>query len=40
MVAAIAADEAHTILFLVDHHAVAVYLLLVHPAVVVEWARK
>jgi hypothetical protein len=40
MVAAIAADEAHTILFLVDHHAVTVHLLLVYPAVVMKGAGK
>ncbi len=37
MVTTIAADEPHTISVLVGHHAVAINLLLVHPAGAVEW---
>ena len=40
MVSAIAADEAHAILFFVNDHAIAVYLFLVYPAVVVKRARE
>jgi len=40
MVSAIAADEAHAIIILVDHHAVAIHFFLVHPADVMERTRK
>lgn len=36
----LAADEAHTILFPVDHHAIAVHLSLVYPTIVAEGARQ
>jgi hypothetical protein len=40
MVSAVAADEAHAIIILVDHHAIAIHLFLVYPTIVMEGARK
>jgi hypothetical protein len=40
MVAAIAADESHAILFLVDYHPVAVHFLFVDPALVMKRTQQ